>query len=159
MLPTRVPGNMAHLFQPLDLTVNGYFKQFVKRKFVEWYSNNVARALDDGQDLESIVIDFKLPIKPLHAKWVTEGYDYITSSIGTIIYLRGWKKSEYKETLENVLEDNLDTFKDIDPIETAKEVSNNLFVINIMYLSQQNLDDYVSKVIRIDINSLSLCLL
>ena len=105
------------------------------------------------------MIDFKLPIKPLHAKWVMEAYDYMTSSIGTIIYLRGWKKSEYKETLENVLEDNLDTFKDIDPIETAKEVSNNLFVINIMYLSQQNLDDYVSKVIRIDTNSLSLCLL
>ena len=43
--------------------------------------------------------------------------------------------------MENGLEDNLDPFKDIDPIETADEVSNNLFVTNKMYISQQNLDD------------------
>ena len=43
--------------------------------------------------------------------------------------------------LENGLGDNLDPFKDIDPIETADEVSNNLFVINKMYISQQNLDE------------------
>ena len=39
------------------------------------------------------------------------------------------------------MEDNLDPFKDIDPIETADEVSNNLLVINKIYISQQNLDD------------------
>ena len=43
--------------------------------------------------------------------------------------------------MEKDLEDNLDPFKDIDPIETADEVSNNLFVISKMYISQQNLDD------------------
>ena len=31
---------MTHLFQPLDLTVNDYSKQFMKQKFVEWYANN-----------------------------------------------------------------------------------------------------------------------
>ena len=30
ILLTRVPRSMTHLFQPLDLTVNGYFKQFMK---------------------------------------------------------------------------------------------------------------------------------
>ena len=25
---TKVPANLAHFFQPLDLTVNGYVKQF-----------------------------------------------------------------------------------------------------------------------------------
>ena len=35
ILLTRVPGNMTHLFKPLDLTANGYFKQFMKQKFVE----------------------------------------------------------------------------------------------------------------------------
>ena len=43
--------------------------------------------------------------------------------------------------MEKDLEDNLDPFKDIDPIETADEVSKNLFVISKMYISQQNLDD------------------
>ena len=45
------------------------------------------------------------------------------------------------KALENGLVDNLDTFKDIDPIEAADEVSNNLFVISKMYISQKNLDD------------------
>ena len=45
------------------------------------------------------------------------------------------------KALENGLVDNLDTFKDIDPIEAADEVNNNLFVISKMYISQKNLDD------------------
>ena len=32
---TRVPANMANLFQPLDLTVNGSAKGFLKKKFTE----------------------------------------------------------------------------------------------------------------------------
>ena len=63
------------------------------------------------------------------------------SSIGKNICLNGWKKSAIQEALENDVEDHLDPFKDIDPIETADEVSNNLFVIRKMYISQQNLDD------------------
>ena len=33
---------------------NDYFKQFMKLNFVEWYADKATRALDDGQDLESI---------------------------------------------------------------------------------------------------------
>ena len=142
ILYTRVSGNMTHLFKPLDLTVNCYFKQFMKRKFVEWYANKVTKAFDDGQDLGSITIDFKLlAVKPLHAKWVIKAYNHMTISIGKDICLKGWKKSGIQEALENGLEDHLDPFKDIDPIETADEASNNLFVVNKMYISQQNLDD------------------
>ena len=36
-----VSANMTHLVQALDLTVNGYFKQSMKRKFTQWYSNEV----------------------------------------------------------------------------------------------------------------------
>ena len=34
----NVPPNMTKFYQPLDLTVNGYAKRFLKRKFNEWYS-------------------------------------------------------------------------------------------------------------------------
>ena len=178
ILLTRVPGNMTRLFEPLDLTVNCYFKQFMKRKFVEWYANKVTRVLNDGQDLESITIDFKLSIvKPLHAKWVMDAYNHMISSIGKDICLKGCKNSGIQEALENGQGDNLDPFKDIDPIETPDEVSNNLFVINKMYISQQILDDddsnweddggnifmYLLKMmketIRPDANSLSVCFL
>ena len=80
-------------------------------------------------------------VQPLHAKWVMEVYNHMASSTGKEICLKGWKKSGIEEALENGLEDNLDTFKDTDPIEAADEVSNNLFVINKMYISQKNRDD------------------
>ena len=103
--------------------------------------NKVTRVLDDGQDLESITIDFNSStVKPLHAKWVMEAY-HITSSIDKNICLKSWKKNGTQDALENGLEDDLDPFKDIDLIEAADEVTNNLFVINKMYISQQNLDD------------------
>ena len=63
------------------------------------------------------------------------------SSKGKGICLKGWKKSGIQEALENDFEDNLDPFKDIDPIETSDKVSKNLFVINKMYISQQNLEE------------------
>lgn len=33
-----VPANMTNYFQPLDLTVNGTAKQFLKQKFESWYA-------------------------------------------------------------------------------------------------------------------------
>ena len=75
--------------------------------------------MDDGQDLESIIIDCKLSkVKPLHAKWVMEAYNHMMSSIGKDICLKGWKKSGIQEALDNDLEDDLDPFKDINLIET-----------------------------------------
>ena len=36
-----VPQNMTSLFQLLDLTVNGAAKAFMKRRFTEWYSQEI----------------------------------------------------------------------------------------------------------------------
>ena len=33
VLLVRVPSDMTHLFQPLDLTVNGHCKAYMKSKF------------------------------------------------------------------------------------------------------------------------------
>ena len=61
-----------------------------------------------------------------------KAYNHMTSSIGKGICLKDWKKSGIQEALEKSLENNLDLFKDIDPIKTVDEVSNNLFMINKM---------------------------
>ena len=37
----NVPANMTKYYQPLDLTVNGYAKRYLKRKFIQWYSGQV----------------------------------------------------------------------------------------------------------------------
>ena len=70
-----------------------------------------------------------------------EVYNHMTSSIGKAICFKGWKKSGIQEILESNLEDNLDSFNNIDPIERANEASNDLFMINKMCINQQNLDD------------------
>ena len=74
---TRVPANMTNLFQPLDLTVNGSAKAFMKRKFTEWYSSSISQQLEQGKSIEDIDVELKLSIlKPLHAEWIKELYNY-----------------------------------------------------------------------------------
>ena len=36
ILVTKVPANMTHLFQPLNLTVNKAAKDYTKQKFSDW---------------------------------------------------------------------------------------------------------------------------
>ena len=59
---------MTNLFQPLDLTVNGATKAFLERKYTEWYSKKISKALVDGIALDDIEIELKLSVlKPLQA--------------------------------------------------------------------------------------------
>ena len=68
-----VPANMTHFFQPLDLTVNGSAKNFMKKKFVTWYANEVKKKIEEGVPIESVEIDLSLTcIKPTHALWLIE---------------------------------------------------------------------------------------
>ena len=44
-----VPANMTNFLQPLDLTVNGYVKKFMRGKFNAWYSLQIGNQLDAGK--------------------------------------------------------------------------------------------------------------
>ena len=41
-----VPANMIHFFQPLDLTINGEAKRYMKDKFSTWYSDEVKQQIE-----------------------------------------------------------------------------------------------------------------
>ena len=56
LLASKVPANMTHIYQPLDLTVNKSAKDITKRKFTSWYQDQLHAALESGQDLEDIQI-------------------------------------------------------------------------------------------------------
>ena len=89
-----VPANMTHIFQPPDLAVNGSSKNYMKNQFITYYSTAVKQQLDSGTDLQDIEVDFKLTtIKPLHAQWLVNMYNFFTSEKGKQIILKGWKKA------------------------------------------------------------------
>ena len=80
ILLVRVPANMTHIFQPLDLTVNRSAKSFFKRKFTEWYSNELKLQLETGTKLDNIEVKLNLTtLKPLHSTWIIEFYNKMTS--------------------------------------------------------------------------------
>ena len=94
ILVTKVPANMTHLFQPLDLTVNKVAKDFTKEKFSEWFTRQISIGLENGQELDDIEIDYRLSVlKPLHATWLISLYDHMSSPEGKAVIASGWKKS------------------------------------------------------------------
>ena len=77
ILLVEVPNNMTHLFQPLDLTVNSWAKNFMREKFAEWYASQIREGLDSGKDLEDIEVKTPLSVmKPMHAQWIIELYSH-----------------------------------------------------------------------------------
>ena len=44
-----VPANVTHFFQPLDLTVNGSAKKFIRKQFITYYSSTVKNQLERGK--------------------------------------------------------------------------------------------------------------
>ena len=81
-----VPKNLMAHFQPLDLNVNGHAKQFLKRKFENWYAEQVTKEIEKGVNVLSVNIETKLSIvKPLHARWLITFYDHMQNNRQMII--------------------------------------------------------------------------
>ena len=114
-----VPENMTYLLQLLDLSVNGYAKKFTSRKFSEWYSSEIMKQLDDGKELHDINIDLKLSkLKPLHAEWLVELYNQMSTAEGQKIIHSAWKASGITEAMKagKASLQPLDPFHDIDTV-------------------------------------------
>ena len=96
--------NITNLFQPLDVTVNGAAKAFLKRKYTEYYSGEISKALVDGKTLDDIEIKLKLSVmKPLQARWIVELYNYLTSEKGQDVIENGRKSAGITGAIEGGL--------------------------------------------------------
>ena len=93
---------MTHIFQPLDLTVNGTCKIFMRTKFSEWYSRQILHALENEYEVIDAKADVKLTImKPLlHAKWLSQFYNYINSSHGQEIARNDWLRAGISDAIK-----------------------------------------------------------
>ena len=57
----------------------------MKRKFVDWYARQIVTEMNKGTDVEQIRLQMKLSVmQPLHASWLFDLYNYMTSSPGGI---------------------------------------------------------------------------
>ena len=111
---------MTNLFQLLDLTANGAAKAFMKRHFTEWYSQKIWKELESRKELNDIDIKLTLTIlKPLHASWLINLHNYLTSQKGTEIIFNGWHSSDTTEAIVKDTKDpeSLDPFVSVDPLE------------------------------------------
>ena len=85
---------MTRFYQPLDLTVNGSAKRFLAKKY-NGYSQQITERLDLAVSLDYIDIKLRLStLKPLHAGWVVDFYNHITSAEGKQVVLNGWKAAD-----------------------------------------------------------------
>ena len=110
---------MTHFYQPLDLTVDGSAKRSIAKKFSSWYSQQIFDELESGKPLEEINIKLHhSTLKPLHAAWAVDFYNYIASAEGKEVVINGWKSAGIYEALKHGSKKlpNMDLFHDIDPL-------------------------------------------
>ena len=142
ILVTKIPANMTHLFQPLDLTVNKAAKDFTKQKFSDWFTSQINTGLDNGRELDDIEIDYRLSVlKPLHAKWLISFYNYMTTTKGQEVISNGWKRSGIFDaiSLGSTTLPPLDPFGDICPL---MEVAPPMETLSLAALFPKELDSY-----------------
>lgn len=56
----RVFARMKRLFQPLDFTVNVYFKNYMRQKFSGSHSKEILKQFEQGTKEQQVKVDLKL---------------------------------------------------------------------------------------------------
>ena len=79
-----IPANTTDLPQPLDIAVNKPAKDFLKRKFEQWYSEQVMKQLQGVTEIQSVQIQpinlCLAAVKELSAKRLAEMGDYLSDN-------------------------------------------------------------------------------
>ena len=112
---------MTNYYQPLDCTTNKWAKNFLKAKFSTWFSKQVQKHLDKGIALEDIDVRFQLTtMKPLHANWLIDLYNELTSPRAKDVIIAGWKKSATWDALKLGSRGlpSIDHFKEIERMDS-----------------------------------------
>jgi len=67
-----VPPNCMDCLQPFYLSIKSA-KDFLKSKFLQWYSDQISDQQDDGSPLQPITFPMHV-MKPLGGRWLKEFY-------------------------------------------------------------------------------------
>lgn len=99
-----LPANTTDLLQPMDLSVNKPAKDILKRRFEEWYAQQVVQQLDenDGDASKLKSVDLGLPmLKELGAKWLIDVADYFAQNPQIVVngFIRAGITSAYDDAV------------------------------------------------------------
>ena len=142
-----VPNNLTQLVQPLDLMVNKHCKSYLKRLFLEWYDQQIENQLSVGKKAEEIKIKFCLTtLKPLHAKWLVEYYNEITSENDSSVIINCWKAAVICDAIKTGSSglQSIDPFEDISPLVTKHDESESFLPATIDQLTDELRENFVN---------------
>ena len=87
-------------------------KIIFKSKFSEWYSKEIAKALDKGQDIHEVKVDTTLTVmKSIHAQWIIGLYDRLRNDVE--LTEKSFKEAGITSAVEGEIE-LVDPFEDLD---------------------------------------------
>ena len=104
--------------------------------------------MDAGKSLGKISIDLKLSVlKPLHASWLIEPFNHMTSAAGRAVSLKSWEVAGITEGVRNGISGlpSLESFHDIDPLSFTPVATeeNDLETVNRdqreMYVNEESM--------------------
>ena len=121
ILLEKVPAKtyVSILAPRLSRGIQCYVKRMIKNKFTLWYADQIDQALDTGTALSNIKVNLKFStVKLLHAKWILEVYNHMTSAKGKKVCLKGWDVTGISDAVRKGLKGmaHIDPFHDIDPL-------------------------------------------
>ena len=100
----------------------------MKNKFNNWYSQQVIQQMDAvKKNVTDIEIKLLLSIlKSLHAGWIVDFYNHMSTNKGKDIIMIGWKAVRILDALskgKEIIQKSLDRFKDINDLVVDFELS------------------------------------
>lgn len=76
----KVPPNCTDRLQPMDLAVNKAVKDFLRKQFQTWYSLEVEKLCQTGENFTPVDLRMN-KMKPLGAAWLVGAYYYLQNNV------------------------------------------------------------------------------
>ena len=120
----KLPPNCTDRFQLMDLSVNKAAKNFLRGRFNEWYSEQVANQLGDDLDgLQAQPVNLTAAaMKSVGGKWLVEMHEYISSNPEIV---NGFHNAGIPNAIDAMMSDYSDSSRDPEIISDNSSNSDN----------------------------------
>ena len=119
----------------------------MKKKFNEWYTNQVRQQLDEGKELKQFQVKLTLTtLKSIHAKWLVDFYNHMTTPEGKQVISSGCSATGIKNALKigQTCLELLGLFADMDPLVSelcVEQDDSNILQIDEVLIQHLSFED------------------